>query len=71
LRPLKTLRDKTNDQTSEKPKSKPVMQTSLGTLFLSPNRTYFLILTVNPFPFQGVNENKRQHFCLFFLRGFR
>jgi hypothetical protein len=29
LRPLKTLRDKTNDQTSEKPKSKPVMQTSL------------------------------------------
>ena len=27
LRPLKTLRDKTNDQTSEKPKSKPVMQT--------------------------------------------
>jgi len=28
LRPLKTLRDKTNDQTSEKPKSKPVMQTS-------------------------------------------
>jgi len=30
LRPLKTLRDKTNDQTSEKPKSKPVMQTSFN-----------------------------------------